>query len=366
MTTEIERVEGEVVDTVKPLTEGADKEGAAATSNAIAPIEFKLIDPTEDGFIKVIRWNKEELKEAITAIMQKYDGAKYDNIQTAKADRASLNKLIKAIDDKRKEVKKKYLEPYNAFEADVKEILELIKTPTAAIDTVIKKEEQRQKEEKRSQLKAMFDQERRKSENSLINNYIEFDDVFEESYLNATTTLSKAWALIHDKMAEMKRNLEIIENDDSPHADAVKSVYLRTHDLSIALEEKTRLQKLAAEREEKERKEQERKEAQLKEEQARKAEEAKAQAATQEVNANDERGSDTVANKQPDGTSGAATTATGADQQGDLQNRDKDSGAETQPEPIVQATFRVFGTVSSLKALALHMKTCGLKFEAVK
>lgn len=358
-TENIERVEGEVIDTAEPAKDTADKK--SATSGEIAPIEFKLIDPTEDGFIKAIRWNKEELKEAITGIMQRYEGATYDNIQTAKADRASLNKLIKAIDDKRKEVKKAFLEPYNAFEADVKEILELIKTPTAAIDTVIKKEEQKQKDQKRSQLQAQFDKTRRKPENALINNYVIFEDVFEQEYLNASVSLASAWKKMSDKLMDIKRNMEIIEKDESPHKDAVLSVYLRTHDLGMALEEKSRLEKLAADRAEKERKMQERKE-----ELERKAAEAKAQAATQEVNANDERGSDTIANKQPDGTSGTAATATGADHQGGLQNRDKDSGAETQSEPIVQATFRVFGTVEQLKALALHMKTCGLKFEAVK
>lgn len=55
-----------------------------------------------------INFNFEELKNEITTKSELYKNMVYtdDTIKTAKEDRASLNKFIKALEDKRKEVKK--------------------------------------------------------------------------------------------------------------------------------------------------------------------------------------------------------------------------------------------------------------------
>ena len=50
---------------------------------------------------------------------------------------ATLNNFKAAIEDKRKEIKKKCLEPYNAFEADIKELTALIDKPMLAIDAQV-------------------------------------------------------------------------------------------------------------------------------------------------------------------------------------------------------------------------------------
>lgn len=78
-----------------------------------ATMEFRLINPTEDGFLRVIKWNKEELEAAVRQKIADYENVVYteENMQQAKNDRAELNKLTKAIEDRRKEVKKKINEP---------------------------------------------------------------------------------------------------------------------------------------------------------------------------------------------------------------------------------------------------------------
>ena len=70
-------------------------------------MEFRLINPTEDGFLRRIQWNKEELEAAVRAKIAGYENVVYteENIKAAKNDRAELNKLIKAIEERRKQVK---------------------------------------------------------------------------------------------------------------------------------------------------------------------------------------------------------------------------------------------------------------------
>ena len=68
-----------------------------------AKMEFRLINPTEDGFLRVIKWNKEELEAAVRQKMASYENVVYteDSMQQAKKDRAELNGLIKDIEDRR-------------------------------------------------------------------------------------------------------------------------------------------------------------------------------------------------------------------------------------------------------------------------
>lgn len=70
-------------------------------------MEFRLISPTESNFLKHIEWNKEELLAAVRSKVALYEGIVYteETVKTAKNDRAELNNLVKAIDERRKKVK---------------------------------------------------------------------------------------------------------------------------------------------------------------------------------------------------------------------------------------------------------------------
>ena len=116
---------------------------AEVVETAVVPagkMEFRLINPTEDGFLRRIQWNKEELEAAVRAKIAGYENVVYteENIKAAKNDRAELNKLIKAIEERRKQVKNIINEPYAVFEAELKEITALINEPVALIDQQVK------------------------------------------------------------------------------------------------------------------------------------------------------------------------------------------------------------------------------------
>lgn len=75
-----------------------------------------------------INWNFEELKTALAAEMEKYTGIVYDDdsIADAKNTVAYLRKLKDSVEERRKEVKKECLKPYDDMEKQVKELTQLI------------------------------------------------------------------------------------------------------------------------------------------------------------------------------------------------------------------------------------------------
>lgn len=263
---------------------------AEVVETAVVPagkMEFRLINPTEDGFLRRIQWNKEELEAAVRAKIAGYENVVYteENIKAAKNDRAELNKLIKAIEERRKQVKNIINEPYAVFEAELKEITALINEPVALIDQQVKAFEEKQKKEKKAAIKATYD----KNIGDLTE-VLPFEKIFDSRYLNQTYKLATAQKEIVDKINTVKTDLETIDSLDSKYKLNAKDVYIKTLDLSKALAENKRLtdleEKLEADKrrkaeEEAERKRQEeiRKQKEAEEQAKREAEEAERKAA---------------------------------------------------------------------------------------
>ena len=251
---------------------------AEVVETAVVPagkMEFRLINPTEDGFLRRIQWNKEELEAAVRAKIAGYENVVYteENIKAAKNDRAELNKLIKAIEERRKQVKNIINEPYAVFEAELKEITALINEPVALIDQQVKAFEEKQKEEKKAAIKATYDENI-----GDLAEVLPFEKIFDSRYLNQTYKLATAQKEIVDKIDTVKTDLETIDSLDSKYKLNAKDVYIKTMDLSKALadlEEKLEADKRRKAEEEAERKRQEeiRKQKEAEEQAKREAEE---------------------------------------------------------------------------------------------
>ena len=239
-------------------------------------MEFRLINPTEDGFLRVIKWNKEELEAAVRHKIAAYQNVVYteDNMKQAKADRAELNKLTKAIEERRKMVKKIINEPYDVFEAELKEILALIQEPVGIIDRQVKAFEDQKKEEKKKSIQKSYDE--------VIGDLAEvlpFERVFDIRYLNQTYKLATAQAEVKAKVEKVRTDLETIDSLESKYKLNAKDVYIKTLDLSKALAENKRLSDLEEKLEaEKRRKAEEEAERKRLAEERRKAEEERAKA----------------------------------------------------------------------------------------
>ena len=68
-----------------------------------------------------ISFNYEELKAELTEKVAFYETLVYtdDQVKDAKADRATLNKLKKTLNDERIRREKEYMQPFNEFKAHV-------------------------------------------------------------------------------------------------------------------------------------------------------------------------------------------------------------------------------------------------------
>ncbi len=223
-------------------------------------MELKIYNPREDGFIKAIECNYEELKAELSQKLEEYKGRIYteEQIREAKVDRAKLNALATAIDSKRKEIKKKCLQPYEQFEAQIKDLLAVIKEPVALIDAQIKGYEEEKKQKKLEEVKALFEKLKDAAGEEL--KFISFEQVFEDKFLNASTSLKQVETVINNIFNSIKCNLKTIAELKEYSFEATE-VYKETLNLNEALEKAKYMVDIAEKKKsEEERKEQEKEE----------------------------------------------------------------------------------------------------------
>lgn len=210
-------------------------------------------NPDEGKFLKSIGWNKDEIKKAVVSITEQYRGLTYteEQLQEAKADRAKLNAVKKDISDRRIQVKNALLEPYNVFEAEVKEVVALIEEPIAMIDEQIVAYEERTKEEKRQTLEKFFAENR-----ADLPELITFDKIFNPKWLNKTSSLSSCKKEIKKAIEDITADLSVIRSSLSgKYSVYAEEFYLnREMNLSRALSEANRIQEMDKKAEEEEQK----------------------------------------------------------------------------------------------------------------
>ncbi len=366
---EIQRVEGEVV------AEGAE------LAPVKAEMEFRLINPTEGGFLKRIEWNRAELEAAVKAKVAQYEGVTYtdDTIQAAKADRAELNKLKAAIEDRRKIVKKVINEPYTVFEKELKGILALIDKPVGIIDTQIKDYENQKKEEKKEKIREAYS-----TAIGELENIIAFERLFDPRYLNATFSLPKAIADIQGKIEKVKTDLQTIDEMCSDYKTNAQDIYLKTLDLSKAMAEEKRLrdlkEKMEADkraREEAERRRIEQEEARRQELARRQAEEAKRREAERQAaqeRAAAQASQAAQAEPEPDNGNSQAVNVFSASDNGNDWNVPENAPNNTEnaksvpentpdtPARRYRVTFWCEGTLEEIKAMVAYMRGHNIKY----
>ena len=106
----------------------------------------------------VIGFNFEEIKEVLKNGLKEYKNMEFteDSKKEAKATVASLRKLKKSVNDKRLEVKKSFMIPYNTFESQVKELDALIDEPINLINNQIEEFERKRIAEKKAMINEVY------------------------------------------------------------------------------------------------------------------------------------------------------------------------------------------------------------------
>lgn len=205
-------------------------------------MEIQIFNPTQAQPLPEISWNYAELKQQLEAGLANYKGLAYgdDQIGEAKKDRAKLNKLADAIDGKRKEMKALYLQPYESFEAQAKELVGMVKATVREIDDQVKAYEAEKKRQKQEAIEAQYQ--------AMIGDLAElvpYSRLHNPKWLNASTGMGAICQELGGKIDRIAAGLAAIDGLQLPPelAGPVKSTFLRDFDLAAALAEKDRLQR---------------------------------------------------------------------------------------------------------------------------
>ena len=167
--------------------------------------------------------NFEEQKAVLAQSMELYKNAKFsEEYKTqAKGELATLRKIRKALDDRRKEIKKEWMGPYEEFESKTKELLQLIDEPISLIDAQIKEMEEQRKAARRKEIEEFFGDIA--------------SDLLEYVSLDQITTSTKAWKTdLTGQVSRIRNDIEVIKANTSEAVPKALEEYKKTHDLSKA------------------------------------------------------------------------------------------------------------------------------------
>lgn len=229
-------------------------------------LAIRILQPEEGRFLRRIEWNAQEFESWMQELSTKYTDAAIitpDDLKASKADRTELNKIKKAISDRRIEVKKAVMEPYETFERELTAATEAIERVSASIDKSIKDYEASEKKAKRDRIKQMFDKEVKNPFYAKIDpkemGFLEFDRVFDPKWLNASAKMAKVEKELNEKLAKIEEDLSTIltmDTDPAFRAGALQE-YKRSLDLGEALKAHADMQARAQREQEARRREEE-------------------------------------------------------------------------------------------------------------
>ena len=214
----------------------------------------------------VIGFNFEEIKEVLKNGLKEYKNMEFteDSKKEAKATVASLRKLKKSVNDKRLEVKKSFMIPYNTFESQVKELDALIDEPINLINNQIEEFERKRIAEKKAMINEVYASIM--EEHPDISELLPIARIYDSRWENATTTKKSIADAITQHVERVEKDLATIRSMQSEFEDKGIEKYRTTLELSDAIATMNQYQKqkeeiLKRQEEEKLREEEERRKA---------------------------------------------------------------------------------------------------------
>lgn len=190
-----------------------------------------------------ITFNYEELKSELLHKVSVYETMVYteDHVKEAKADRAALNKLKKALNDERIRQEKEYMQPFNTFKAQIAELVKIIDNSVSVVDKQVKEFDEKKKAEK---LDAILEYFGIALAAKLPSVPLDHRLVVDEKWLNASASMKSIQEAIDTKLDQVVKDLAVIASLPS-YAFEARECYVDTLDLAKAVSEAHRLQERA-------------------------------------------------------------------------------------------------------------------------
>jgi hypothetical protein len=191
----------------------------------------------------VIGFNFEEIKEKLNSELEIYKNMIFteESKTEAKKTIASLRKLKKSVNDKKLEVKKSFMIPYTNFEAQVKELDNLIDEPINFINNQVEEFERKRVEEKKSLISEIYTEIM--AEHEEASGYLPLQRIYDSKWENATTTKKAITEAIAERVDHVEKDLGIIRSMGLEFEDKGIEKYKATLELSDAIEVMNQYQK---------------------------------------------------------------------------------------------------------------------------
>lgn len=202
-------------------------------------MEFVMSTDLNTALPKVIGFNFDELKAELTARLDYYNSlvVTEETIKEGKAERAKLSKLRDAVEAKRKEVKREYMAPYTDFESKVKELVDIIDAPIAAIDGQLKAFDDLRREEKRAEIQKTY----AALVPAEMQTILPLERIFDPKWLNATVKIKAVEAELAAMVQQTEDDLQVLDMVEPEFAAAVRARYMETLSIGTALRYKQTL-----------------------------------------------------------------------------------------------------------------------------
>jgi hypothetical protein len=167
-----------------------------------------------------------------------------ENVKQSKKLLAAVNKRLKQLEDKRIEIKKTMLEPYTAFEKQVKEIVEIVKEADQVVRDQVRYMEEMDRFHKEQQLEAIF---KKRKKHYILGDLIKFEEFLQPKYLNKTASIESTEKEMVAFLEKTSADYKVIET--LPHSKEVLAAYVGSYDLAAAInavnDQQARQEKLA-------------------------------------------------------------------------------------------------------------------------
>ena len=206
--------------------------------------ELTILTRQEPGIAELN--NFDEIKAFLSIRLNAYRNLAYseDSLKTAKDDKATLSKLKKALDARRKEIKAVYMEPYLQVEAQIKELISMIDEPLSAIDSFVKGMEAEEKRQKRELVHSWYEREAI-SLGDLSETVFNSPGFFDAKWLNKTCKAPEWQSALKEKISKCAADIVSIQSFSGSHTAAVLNKYLESMDIKATAEYKKQLEETA-------------------------------------------------------------------------------------------------------------------------
>ena len=179
-----------------------------------------------------IEFDPTEYEEHLSAQMQLYKDEPVTPANRAdrKKDIATLRKIRKAVEDRRKEVKTAWMRPYVEFDGNVRKLTALIDEPIGLLDDQVKELESRERAEKRKQLREHF-----AAVSGDDAEWLSLEQIYDQKWENASVSVKKACEEIDGRLNEIRLALTSLNMSTSDVKGEAMERYKADLNLTAAL-----------------------------------------------------------------------------------------------------------------------------------